>query len=144
MERRDFLSNLSSLFALGSLGTPLVGHATTGGLTLLDTSESGLDAYLDALKDQIRGIEASRIPSEIKRYFRQRGLPGRMAKDLLYCSPFRRIVFGRSGGVCAVAVQRRGGLARVSQRRSQGARNAIARRVGRGRMMPVVRASASV
>jgi len=82
MERRNFLSSLGSLVAMGSLSTPAVGFATTGGLTLTDTSEAGLDAYLDELKAQLRRIESARLQSDFRRYFRQRGFPGRMAKDI--------------------------------------------------------------
>ncbi len=82
MERRDFMTSVGSLMALGTLSTPLVGHATTGGLTPGDLSEEGLDAYMDEVSAQIRRIEATRVQPEIKRHLRQRGMPARMPKDI--------------------------------------------------------------
>jgi len=82
MERRDFMTSVGSLMALGTLSTPLVGHATTGGLTPGDLSEEGLDAYMDEVSAQIRRIEATRVDPEIKRHLRQRGMPARLTKDI--------------------------------------------------------------
>ena len=59
MERRDFMTSVGSLMAFGTLSTPLVGNATTGGLTPGDLSEEGLDAYMDEVSAQIRRIEAT-------------------------------------------------------------------------------------
>ena len=82
MERRDFMTSMGSLMALGTLSTPLVGHATTGGLTPGDLSEEGLDAYMDEVSAQIRRIEATRVDPEIKHHLRQRGMPARLTKDI--------------------------------------------------------------
>ncbi len=82
MERRDFMTSMGSLMALGTLSTPLVGNATTGGLTPGDLSEEGLDAYMDEVSAQIRRIEATRVDPEIKRHLRQRGMPARLTKDI--------------------------------------------------------------
>ncbi len=82
MERRDFMTSVGSLMALGTLNTPLVGNATTGGLTPGDLSEEGLDAYMDEVRAQIKRIEATRVQPEVRRHLRQRGMPARLTKDM--------------------------------------------------------------
>ena len=82
MRRRRLLTSLGAALTLGSLGPPRLAHASAGGMRLLDTSESGLRVYLAELRARLRRIERSRLKPELRRYFRQRGFPARMPKDI--------------------------------------------------------------